>query len=189
MGTAKALVEVDGVPLGARVARALATGGAAPVVLVGSGAGEHPPLVIDGQDLAVIADDRPGAGPLAALATALRWAARSADAEVAVVAACDQPDLTAELVVALVAALDHAPDAAMAAVPVSPDGRHHPFPSAWRVAAAAAVERLVAAGARRMHDALDLGVVAVPTAPEVLADLDTPAELAARRDRGRRPAP
>lgn len=189
MGTAKVFVEVDGVPLGARVARALATGGAAPVVLVGSGTGEHPPLALDGRDLPVIVDDRPGAGPLAGLATALRWAAGSTDARVAVVAACDQPDLTAELVAALVAALDDAPVAAVAAVPVSPDGRRHPFPSAWRVSAAAGVERLVAGGARRMHDALDLGVVAVPTDPEVLADLDTPAELAARRDRGRRPAP
>jgi molybdopterin-guanine dinucleotide biosynthesis protein A len=184
MGTAKALVEVDGVPLAQRAARALLAGGATVLVAVGS-----VPEVAVGLELDVVPDGRAGEGPLAALADALGWAAGPGGGDVLVVAACDQPDLTAALVDDLVHALVHAPPELAGAVPQTPDGRAHPFPSAWRVAAAEGVEALVAGGARRMSAAFDLGVVRVPAGADELLDLDTRADLTTRRDRGRRPAP
>lgn len=100
------------------------------------------------------------------------------------VAACDQPDLTGELVASLVRALRAAPPSVEAAAPITPDGRRHPFPSAWRATAAGALVALVDGGARRAADAFSVtSTVDVPTGPGALADLDTPADVASWRHR------
>jgi molybdopterin-guanine dinucleotide biosynthesis protein A len=101
-----------------------------------------------------------------------------------VVAACDQPDLTGELVASLVQALRAAPPSVEAAAPITPDGRRHPFPSAWRVTAADALVALVDGGARRAADAFSVAnPIDVPTGHGALADLDTPADVASWRRR------
>ncbi|MCB0959046.1 MAG: NTP transferase domain-containing protein [Acidimicrobiales bacterium] len=176
MGTDKALLEVDGVALARRAARALAAGGAGEVVLVGASAAVGDRMAMD-----VVPDDRPGEGPLAGLATALRWASGRGGAEVLLVAACDQPDLEPALLAELVRRVDAATVAG--AVPRTPDGRRHPFPAAWRVDAAGALAQLVAGGARRMADAMALDVEAVDAAAPTLLDLDDPDDLARRLDR------
>lgn len=183
MGTPKVLLEVDGRPLGQRAAQTLRAAGAQMVVLVGADAATGEALA-----LAAIADDRPGEGPLAGLATALRWA-DDRGAEVLLLAACDQPDLPAPLLRSLIRALGAAPEGAIGAVAATADGRQHPFPSAWRASAAPAVDVLVADGARRMVDALGLGVVAVPAPADALVDLDTPDDLRTRVALGAPPAP
>ncbi len=93
MGVDKALVGSP--PWSLRVARALGDGGCEPVVLLGGVA------ALGSLGLEHLADDEPGAGPLAALtAAARRWPGRPA-----LVASCDLPELTgtevAELLVEL----------------------------------------------------------------------------------------
>ncbi|CAN5905537.1 hypothetical protein BH23ACT2_BH23ACT2_26500 [soil metagenome] len=98
---------------------------------------------------------------------------------IVVVAACDQPDLTGGLVASLVAAVRAAPPTVAVAVPVTPDGRRHLFPSAWRATAAGELAALIERGSRRATDALSVAnAVEVPTGGTVLVDLDTPADLA-----------
>lgn len=176
LGGDKPLVEIDGVPMAARVARALREAGADPVVLVGGddalGARLHLPTV---------PDRWPGAGPLGGIATAL--AAHQGPGLVAV-AACDQPDLDPGLIGTLAEALVTTLGERMAAAPVTPDGRRHPFPSVWRPAARGLVAGLVDLGARRAGAAFSPGlVVDVPVGPEAVADVDTPEDLDRRRGR------
>lgn len=180
MGAPKVLLDVDGTAMAARSAEALRLGGASPVVLLGGD-----PTASERLGLPAVEDDRPGEGPLAALASALRWAGAPAiGADIVVVAAGDQPDLTGDLVERLIEATVAAGPAIVGTAPQSADGRTHPFPSAWRTTAAAEVERLVASGARRMGAALELETARVAVAADVVADVDTPEDLAARRARG-----
>jgi molybdopterin-guanine dinucleotide biosynthesis protein A len=181
MGEPKALIELDGAPLAARAAAALQRGGAQRVVLVGASDD-----VAAGVGLPVVADDRPGEGPLAGVATALAWASRcardagvEAEAAVLVVAACDQPDLSDVLIAGLIAAVA---EGAEVAVGETADGRRHPLPTAWRVDRAAWLERLVEEGARRADAPLaSLDVASVATTGRQVADLDTPEQVASRR--------
>jgi molybdopterin-guanine dinucleotide biosynthesis protein A len=66
MGTDKALLEVDGVAMAVRVARALDAAGATEVMCIG---GDAPALAALG--LIVVTDRHPGDGPLGAVITAL----------------------------------------------------------------------------------------------------------------------
>ncbi|MFN8019572.1 MAG: hypothetical protein U0P45_15830 [Acidimicrobiales bacterium] len=119
---------------------------------------------------------------------------------IVVVAARRHPDLGAELVHRMIGALRAAPPAVVAAAPVTPDGRRHPLPSAWRATAGPKLERLVSSGALR-PDSLpypeevggqapvevrggraDAGfalgeVVDVPATHQDLRDIDTPEDL------------
>ncbi|MEZ5137807.1 MAG: NTP transferase domain-containing protein [Acidimicrobiales bacterium] len=175
MGTDKALLEVDGVALARRAARALAAGGAGEVVLVGASAAVGDRMAMD-----VVPDDRPGEGPLAGLATALRWASGRGGAEVLLVAACDQPDLEPALLAELVRRVDAATVAG--AVPRTPTG----VATRSRGLAGRCGRGAGAAGGRRgrrMADAMALDVEAVDAAAPTLLDLDDPDDLARRLDR------
>lgn len=96
------------------------------------------------------------------------------------VAACDQPGLTPAVLRGL---LDHleAPGGAGAvvAVPVTPDGRRHPLPAAYRQEASGALRDLVRAGERRASAGFDvLAVAEVAVRQRDIEDLDTPADVA-----------
>lgn len=172
MGSAKPLVDVAGRPLAARVAEALEAAGASPVVLVGG-----PDAVGRALGRVVVADRWPGEGPLGGIASAVAWARTQADADLVVVAACDQPGLTPATVSALIDALT-APDSPVAgAVVATSDGRRHPFPAVWRVSAADDLMALVASGARRADAGHALGVTTVTRPASELVDLDTPADV------------
>lgn len=164
MGADKAFLEVDGVALAQRVANALTAGGVESVSRIDA------------------AQDRwPGEGPLGGLTTAV-LAAEQGGAAIVVVAGCDHPDLDPSLVNELVEALADAASDVIASVPVTPDGRRQPFPSAWRTTAGPQLEALFGTGERRAGAAFGVGVVLdVAAAWEQLADLDTPEELEARR--------
>lgn len=191
MGTNKALIEVDGVPLGRRVAEALLAGGCERVVLIGGGRSESDLLW-----LSAVPDRWPGEGPLGGIATAVldvqgeRYdhnGDRVPDPPdaVIVVAPCDQPDLQPELIARLVAALADAPSTVIAAAPVTPDGRRHPVPAAWRRAAGHLLLQAFEGGERRADAGFRLGdVVAVPAGTDELRDLDTPIQVAARQLEG-----
>lgn len=108
MGTDKALLEVDGRAMAARVADALGAAGCAPVVCVG---GDAPGLAALG--LATVVDDAPGEGPAGGVITALRTFELSS--RLVVVAACDLPQLDAATVRLLIDALaDESVDVAVA---------------------------------------------------------------------------
>jgi molybdopterin-guanine dinucleotide biosynthesis protein A len=168
MGADKATLLLDGMPMAHRVRRALFDGGAGAVVLVGGRIDEE----------GTVPDRWPGEGPLAGLATAVAYGAATEGVEVVVVAACDQPDLPAVVVAELAHALLSGPAEAVACVARTADGRLQPFPSAWRTSAAAALTALVEEGGRRADAAFTAGPLIEVAAPtELIADLDTPADV------------
>lgn len=173
MGADKALVEVGGSPLAARVARALATV-ARPALAVGQEAGTGLEVV-----------DDPRRGPLAAFvagADALRE--RGCTGPILLVA-CDLPFVTARLLVHVARSLG----GAGAAVPVA-GGRDQPLASCYAPGAAEVASRLLAEGRDAMHDLL--GAIQVRRLPEeqwvqvasrdALFDVDTPEDLEAARE-------
>jgi molybdopterin-guanine dinucleotide biosynthesis protein A len=135
MGRPKAWLPFAGEPLLCRVVREVARA-AAPVLVVAA-AGQELPAV----GVPVVRDERPGRGPLEGLAAGL--AALEADA--AFVTACDAPFLTAELVRRLAARLGDA-----TAVVPEVDGRCHPLPGVYRIAALPLVRALLAEGTLRL---------------------------------------
>lgn len=187
MGETKALVRVREVPMARLAADALISGGAARTVLVGGDRSVFNELWMEG-----VPDRWPGLGPLGGIATAVldSWPdkAERADGSVpqpgdddellVVVAACDQPQLSGELVADLVAALRTAPPECLVAAPVTPDGRRHPLPSVWRSVAGPLLEQLVEGGARRADSGFGPGrVTDVPASEAELRDIDSPGEL------------
>ncbi|MEA2608623.1 MAG: molybdenum cofactor guanylyltransferase [Chloroflexota bacterium] len=119
-------------------------------------------------------------GPLVGLLAGLRAATNP----LAIVVAGDMPTMVASLLEALIARLA---DPAIDAVVLEVDGLSRPLPAALRTApAAAAAERLVAAGERRLRaivEALPMAVIDEPAwrllDPDgtTLRDVDTPSDL------------
>ena len=162
-GTDKALAEAGGVPLGLRVATALRDAGADPVVAIGGTAGDQ-------LGLPTVPDHQPGAGPLAGLATALRWARNG----LVLVVPCDLPLLRADHILPLVARARAEPGHAI----VATDGRPQPMLGCWPASFGPAVQRLVDEGERTWRAALTAGpVLEEPVAEEALSDADTPDAL------------
>jgi molybdopterin-guanine dinucleotide biosynthesis protein A len=185
MGADKALIRLEGRPLAARVARALAAAGAARVVAVGGDA-----RALRAAGLEVVPDRAPGEGPLGGLVTALTapWpgpgeggaAARRPPpaGAVVLVVACDLVAPSADAFAATVAALLAAPGAD-AAVPVA-GGRRQWLHAAWRAHAGPALARAFAAGERAVHAAVaaaGLRVVEPALDPAAVADADVPEAL------------
>jgi molybdenum cofactor guanylyltransferase len=170
MGRDKASIEIGGVPLAVRVARALEAGGCRSVSFVGDTAvGGYP----------IVADRFPGEGPLGGVLTAL--AAHAGDV---VVAACDLPNLDEVAVRALLAA---DPDRRWPVVAAVADGHHVPM-ARWRREVAPALEAAFAAGTRSWRAALDaVGALEVPIDARSALDLDSPADVEALGGSG--PAP
>jgi molybdenum cofactor guanylyltransferase len=165
MGRDKALVEIAGAPLVARVAQSLAHAGASPVFVVGGDRAR-----IEALGLAVVPDRFPGEGPLGGVLTALRHA------DTAVVAV-----LATDLVAAAASAIRAVRDALGAhdvAVPVV-EGRRHFHHAVWHRRAIDPLEAVFAAGERAIKRAVrDLRVVEVHGIDErLLLDADSPHEL------------
>ncbi len=165
MGTDKALLQVDGVPLARRVADALRAAGADPVIAVG---GDVEALGAIG--LTAVPDAHPGHGPLGGILSALA----ATDAEVVVVLACDLPAADADSIRAVALALGEADVAAP-----WHDGRHELLHAAYRRRAEVVLQAAFDAGERAPHRAVaDLAVVGVEDLPAAaLADADTPDDL------------
>ena len=180
MGIDKALVDLDGRPLAQWVAAALQAGGAERVVVVGGGSAAAHELGLEH-----LADRWPGTGPLGGIATAVSAAGAGEIDDIIVVAACDQPDLTGDLIARLVLALDGAAAGVVVAAPRSADGRRGFLPTAWRAGAGPLLQRAVEAGERRADAGFSLGgVVDVAVSGALLQDLDTPEEVLARSTAG-----
>ncbi|MGI9604304.1 MAG: molybdenum cofactor guanylyltransferase [Acidimicrobiales bacterium] len=172
MGQDKALVEIDGQPLVARIADRCHRGGINSVVAVG---GSRAPLEALG--IPWITDRWPGAGPLGGIITAL--GASTPDSLVYIVAV-DVPGLPPDAVHQTVAALAADPTADVA-LPLTADGRRHHLQGAWRPRTAPVLERLFDHGERAVRRCLsDLAVADVTGLdPSSFTDVDTPEDLAA----------
>lgn len=173
LGTDKAAVLVDGVPLAVAVGRVARAAGAVSVVGVGPRSPVAAALAADG--MAVLDDRWPGEGPAAGVATALL----RASTELLVVLGCDHPWLQPRTVARLVAVLADEPDRAV--VVAGSGGRLHPTVGAWRVGACTGPAVAYLAGGGRSL----LGLVEVVGGSEStvdgleVRDVDTPADLAA----------
>lgn len=168
MGRDKALIEIDGVPMVVRATRALRAAGADPVVALG---GEARALAVLG--VTAVADADPGAGPLSAIAGALRQSAQP----VVLVVACDLLAPDPAVMARIVGVLRRAP-AAEVAVPVV-DGRHQWVHAAWAATAVRQLDAALASGERSLHRAAEgLRVVEVHGLDaSALRDADRPEDL------------
>lgn len=167
MGRDKATLVLDGTPMVLRVAAAARAAGARRVVAVG---GDGPTLA--GMGLEVLADDEPGAGPVAALATALA----NPPGEVVLALSCDLVDPSPAALARVCAELERS--GASVAVPVV-GGRHQWLHSAWRPDALGPLRAALGRGDRSFAPAVaGLDVREVHgLAPRVVADADSPADL------------
>jgi molybdopterin-guanine dinucleotide biosynthesis protein A/rhodanese-related sulfurtransferase len=167
MGTDKALVRVDGRPMVLLVAEALRDGGCDAVWCQGGD-----PVALGRLGLDVHPDDDGGvgrSGPVRAIATALR----SATAPVVVIAACDLPALTGDLIRSLVGT---AADVGTVAVAVS-GGRRH-LVAAWPVTTRRRVDEAISGGVTSYGDLLtELGAIEVDVAPHVVHNVNRPGDL------------
>ncbi len=177
MGGPKALVEVDGEPLVKRGIRLLRDGGCAPVVVVtGAAADEVRPLCA-GADVVHAAEWNSG------MSASLRAGLAALDADACVVALVDQPGVTAEAVQRLRAA--HGAGALAAVASYSGRARN-PVLLDRRVWVEVAATTTGDEGARswlRAHPGLVVAVDCTDAgSPD---DLDTPQDLARRREAAR----
>lgn len=168
MGRDKALLEVDGVAMAARVAEALRSAGAAEVFAVGGDTS-----ALGGLGLHVQRDDRPGDGPLPATITALH----AANEDLVMVLACDLLQPSSVAIAATIAALTEHPGA-IGAVPLVDEHRQWAH-AAWRTLAAPALVAAYERGDRSLRRAgADLLVFEVPgIEAAAVADADEPGDL------------
>jgi molybdopterin-guanine dinucleotide biosynthesis protein A len=163
MGADKALLEVAGVPLAARVAAAARAAGADPVICVGGDLHALGDLGLDG-----VLDPLEGGGPLGGIVTALTVL----EAELVLVLACDLVDLDAETLRRVVEGSE-GHDAAVAFT-----DRLEPLCGAWRPSAATPLRAAFATGTRAVHEALSgLDVAKVPVPAAALRNVNRPEDL------------
>jgi molybdopterin-guanine dinucleotide biosynthesis protein A len=168
MGTDKALMEVAGVAMAERVARALAAGGCEPVAFVG---GDAVRLARLGRP--VHADRWPGEGPLGGVLTALAVAG----GDDVVVAACDLPFLDGASVARLLetAACD---EGRRVDVVVATTERIEPALAWWGGSARGEIACHWDRGVRALHVVIaELRSVEVPVDPAALRNVNVPADL------------
>jgi molybdopterin-guanine dinucleotide biosynthesis protein A len=156
MGRDKALLPFRGSTLVEWIA-AQAHEAAASVTLVGA------PERYASLGLPCLAERYPGCGPLSGIEAALRHAGSGW----CLILACDLPEVTPELLRALLAHAAACEADVVAAVP--PAGRAEPLCAAWHTRALPAVERALAAGRYAVHGLFsELQVLHYPIDSEVL---------------------
>jgi molybdenum cofactor cytidylyltransferase len=176
-GATKQLAELDTRPLVTHVVdAALAARADVVVVVVGHDGDRVAAAAAEAGPVMVVANPDHLAGQSTSLRTGIAAAQRAA-AEVAVVLLADEPDVSVAAIDAVISAVA---DGAPAARAGYEDGPAHPVAFARRTFEAL----LEVAGDRGARDLLaDLGVNEVPVAGPRPGDLDTPADLEARRRR------
>ena len=165
MGSDKALIELEGVALGRRVADALGANDGRTVLACGGSA-----EVARSLDLEHLPDEAPGSGPLLAIATVLR-AFPGSDA---IVAACDLGGLDRATVLLFEQWLsDETHDVVVASAE-----RRQPLLARWRQSALPIIDQVVSAGERSMHGALaQLRVAELRVGTAATVNLNTPQDL------------
>lgn len=164
MGRDKALLEVEGVAMVVRVARALSLVDCRPVMVVGGDRVELEALGLD-----TVPDRWPGEGPLGGIITALATSGTST-----MVVACDLPWLEAG---ALTSILTAPPPFDVA---VARTDRLEPLCACWTPTALPVLADRFAAGERAVHRVLDdLSVHVVDVDPSALRNVNEPGDLPA----------
>jgi CTP:molybdopterin cytidylyltransferase MocA len=181
MGRPKQLLEIDGVPLVLRAARALLQGGLAPVVVVAGRDYAHLAALLRAEPVAVVENPDWERGMGTSLSAGVRtWAQRAPEGRGVLIALVDQPALEADHVRRLAAALAGPGEiaaAAYAGVVGAPVvfGRDY-LPELLALPAAAGAQALL-----RRHAAR----VTPLSLPELSVDLDTPGQYEAYRQSAR----
>lgn len=172
MGRDKALVDVEGRALAARVADVIRAAGIHDVVAIG---GDVAALTDVG--FVVVPDDHPGVGPLGGIATALRHVDGSASA--VLVVACDLPRLDVETVSRIVRSWSETSKRGDADVVAASTGRLEPLCAVWSVDRCRGVtDRAIARGERSVHRVLDeLTCRTVDVSPAALHNANRPDDL------------
>lgn len=170
MGRTKALVEVEGVPMAARVVAALRSAGCVSVIACGGDPDELAPLGIP-----VLPDRYPGSGPLGGVLGLLEsFSDTKPDAAVFAVA-CDLPALTGSELVRMVDALRERPDAD---VVVARTSAIEPVCAIWRRSSTERLRQIFDAGERALNRAIThLDRVEVDIDAAALRNINTPTEL------------
>jgi len=170
MGTDKAFVEVAGVAMAERVARALAASGCDPVAFIGGDA-----ALLARFQRATIADRWPGRGPVGAIITAL-----GAFDDDVLIAACDLPFVDAASAGTLIAAATADQGSPRVDVFVAAADRPQPLLAWWRHECRPAVERAwaVSDGATGVRDIIaQLRSQPVAVAAAALRNVNRPDDL------------
>jgi molybdenum cofactor guanylyltransferase len=172
MGTDKAMLEIDGIPMAVRVALAMRAAGADQVLAIG---GDSHALTSLG--LAFVPDGYPGEGPLGGIITALRalstsYLDRGTNSGTVVVTACDMPWIGADHITPLLDALAASDD-----VDVALSAQH--LHAAWRPRALPVLEKAFADGERAPKRAIALVPSVTVTLPSGTwsVDLDSPDDI------------
>ncbi|HEY7628192.1 MAG TPA: molybdenum cofactor guanylyltransferase [Ilumatobacteraceae bacterium] len=161
MGSDKATLPVDGVPMARRVADSLLAAGCAPIVAVGGDADRLASLELDH-----LGDQFPGEGPLGGVLTVLSVVGR------ALIVSCDIPHVRSASLLRLVeASAGH--QAAIACT-----DHVEPLCALWTTSALPVLRSRFMAGERAMHRAIEgLDVAWVAMTPEELRNVNTPDDL------------
>lgn len=171
MGSSKALLQWQGVPLVAHIASVLCEV-ANPVIVVAAADQKLPPLP---SRVEIAVDAEPEQGPLEAMSAGMR--AVNGRADVAFVSAVDVPLLRSEFVIAVTDAVG----VAQIALPHA-DGRDYHLAAAYRLELRGLVEQLLVSGERRVGAlAESVPVNRIDAAelpfPESLRNANTPEQL------------
>ena len=168
MGVDKATMVVDGKPMAVRVADAMWEASCHPVECQGGD------LVAIGEyGMDVLADTRPGAGPVAAIHDALT---RHPGVSV-VVAACDMVDLDCDTIRSVI----DAGSSGDADVAVATTGGERHLVAWWRAGTAGRLGALLADGVTSYRTALGrLRTIDVEVEPTTIRNLNTPSDVDAR---------
>ncbi len=171
MGTTKALIEIDGVPMAARVAAALRAVGCSSVIAYGGDPDELAPL-----GLPVLADRYPGSGPLGGVLGVLELFEVHEPRPAGVfIVACDLPALTGDALHAVVATAEDHPDVD---VVVARTSSIEPTCAIWRPAGIERVRRCFGDGERALHAVIArLRSHEVDVDAAALRNINTPEEL------------
>ncbi len=166
MGVDKATLEVDGLAMAERVARAATEAGAAEVLLVGG-----PQARSKGLSGTWKKDLYPGEGPLGGIITALKASGNDA----VVVLSCDMPFITPAVIGSLVASLGEAQ------ATVGRANRENWLCAAWsRSECLATLQSVWKRNERAVHRAaVLLDVAEVPVPAVAVRNINTPADLEA----------
>lgn len=179
-GADKALAEVDGQPMIARVADVLRP--ACDALAVNAREGSGAAAWASARGLPILPDPAGAEGPLAGIVSGLEWA-QAQPAAWLVTAPCDTPWLPVDLVPRLAAQLGGGAPCAIAAV----GEELHPLCAIWRVEHSAAVRSALTSGARHpplRRLAIEMGAeVAQFHDRDAFANVNTPEDLPRLRDR------
>ena len=168
MGRNKALLPFRGMTLVEHVA-GIVREAAGSVTLIGD------PVQLGHLGLPVVPDKLPGSGPASGIYTALTITSTDWN----LIAGCDMPAITSEILLGLLRRAAVTPIANNCVAAAGPDGEPEPLCAVYHRRCLAAVARAIREKRLKMKGLLaELGVELMPVDPAAVANINTPAEWA-----------